>query len=96
LSPATFEAPRYARMGLKGARVVYGMECPRCGGPMRLISVIEDPAVARKILEHLGLPARPPPRGRRWGGQLELALDEAPEPALDLLDPRLDDDADPA
>ena len=29
--------------------------CPRCAGPMRLISVIEDPAVIRAILTHLGL-----------------------------------------
>lgn len=61
---------------------------------MRLIAVIEDPAVARKILEHLGLPARPPPRGRPgWRGQQELAFDEPPEPKL--LDPPFDD-TDPA
>ena len=60
--------------------------CPRCQGPMRLIAVIEDPHIARKILEHLGLPARPPPTGRAaWPGQQELALDDDPEP--DLLDP---------
>ena len=38
--------------------------CPRCAGPMRLISVIEDPAVIRAILTHLGLlnaPARAGP-----------------------------------
>jgi hypothetical protein len=34
--------------------------CPRCSGPMRLIAAIEDPAVARRILVHLGLPARAP------------------------------------
>ena len=28
---------------------------------MALIAAIEDPAVARKILEHLALPARAPP-----------------------------------
>jgi hypothetical protein len=41
------------------------LECPRCGAPMRLIAVINDPAVIRKILEHLGLRlanARPVPR----------------------------------
>ena len=37
--------------------------------------VIEDQGVARKILEHLGLPARAPPRGRPWrSGQQQLAL----------------------
>jgi Putative transposase len=45
------------------------LECPRCGGRMTLIATIDDPAVIRKILAHLGLsterpdarPARPPP-----------------------------------
>jgi hypothetical protein len=35
--------------------------CPRCGSTLRLIAAIEDPAVARKILECLNLPARSPP-----------------------------------
>jgi hypothetical protein len=41
--------------------------CPRCQGPMRVISIIEDQPVIRKILTHLGLwdeppRQRPPPR----------------------------------
>ena len=35
--------------------------CPRCGGRLRHIATILDGRVARKILEHLGLPARAPP-----------------------------------
>jgi hypothetical protein len=38
--------------------------CARCGFPMRVLSVIEDPPVVRKILDHLGLwqaHQRPPP-----------------------------------
>jgi len=35
--------------------------CPRCGSTLRLIAAIEDPAVARRILECLKLPARSPP-----------------------------------
>jgi hypothetical protein len=39
--------------------------CPDCGGEMRIISFIEELAVVRKILEHLGLwedqEPRPPP-----------------------------------
>ena len=49
--------------------------CPRCAGPMRLVSVIAEERVARRILEHLGLPARAPPCGRPWRSgphQLEL------------------------
>ena len=31
------------------------LECPRCKGPMRVIALIDDEAVIRKILTHLGL-----------------------------------------
>ena len=45
------------------------LACPRCGGCLRLIAVIDDPAVVERILRHLGLstdipearPARAPP-----------------------------------
>jgi hypothetical protein len=47
------------------------LACPRCGGRLRLIALIEASAVARRILTHLGLaadvprptPARAPPTG---------------------------------
>ena len=59
---------------------------------MRFIAIIEDESVAQRILHHLGLPARPPPRGRPgWGDQQELPLEPAPEPGL--LDPPFHDDA---
>jgi hypothetical protein len=48
------------------------LACPRCGDRMELIAAIEDPDVARRILTHLGLPARAPPRGRPWRRQLLL------------------------
>jgi len=31
------------------------LECPKCQGPMRIIALIDDPHVVRRILEHLGL-----------------------------------------
>ena len=31
------------------------LECPKCKGPMRVIALIDDKAVIRKILRHLGL-----------------------------------------
>ncbi len=37
------------------------LECPRCGSRMRILAAIEDPSVAGKILDCLGLPSRPPP-----------------------------------
>jgi len=36
--------------------------CPQCGGALPLMAAIEDPAVIVKILAHLGLPTRAPPR----------------------------------
>ena len=62
---------------MKRAYAVDVLVCPRCQGPMRLVSVIQDERVARRILEHLGLPARAPPRGRPWRApQAQLALDD--------------------
>ena len=36
--------------------------CPQCGGTLKIIAAIEEPAVIVRILTHLGLPARAPPR----------------------------------
>ena len=36
--------------------------CPQRGGDWKIIAAIEEPAVIVKILTHLGLPARAPPR----------------------------------
>ena len=41
------------------------LTCPKCSGKMKVISVIEDENVIKKILKHLGLwdqKARPPPK----------------------------------
>jgi hypothetical protein len=40
---------------------VDALRCPRCGSTLRLIAAIEDPMVARRILDCLELPARAPP-----------------------------------
>ena len=43
------------------------LTCPNCGGTMRVLAFIEEAAVIRKILDHLGLwdvPKRQPKRGR--------------------------------
>jgi hypothetical protein len=38
------------------------LACPRCGGRLRLIATLHDPAVIRKILAHVGLaPSGPSP-----------------------------------
>ena len=36
--------------------------CPNCGGAVKIIAAIEDPPVRVRILAHLGLPTRGPPR----------------------------------
>jgi hypothetical protein len=36
--------------------------CPQCGGEFKIIAAIEEPALIVRILTHLGLPARAPPR----------------------------------
>jgi hypothetical protein len=44
---------------------VFGIDiehCPHCGGTLKIIAAIEQPAVIAKILAHLGLPTRAPPR----------------------------------
>ena len=46
---------------LKRVFEIDALRCPRCGSTMRLIAAIEDPAIARRILACIGLPARAPP-----------------------------------
>ena len=52
--------------------------CPRCQGPMRLISLVESPAVIRRILAHLGLHAAPVRAGPRLtvrAGRIDALLE---------------------
>ena len=37
------------------------LNCPRCGGRMRVVAAVTSPTGIRQSLEHLGLPARAPP-----------------------------------
>jgi len=58
--------------------------CPRCEGAMRPLAVVYDERTARKILTHLGLPSRAPPRGRaRSRGQLDLPAAFAHQEGID-------------
>jgi hypothetical protein len=64
-------APRHAR-GYAWAdlmRRIFGLDvlaCPRCGGRLRLIALVEEAAVIDRILRHLGLPNTvPAPRPAR-------------------------------
>ena len=54
--------------------------CPICGGQMRLIAFITNTAVARKILEHIGVDSQPPritpPRGPPLWDNCDASADE--------------------
>jgi hypothetical protein len=50
------------------------LQCSRCQGKMRLIARIEEPDVARKILEHLGLRAESLPTLRAQAPPVTLEL----------------------
>ena len=54
--------------------------CPRCGGRLRLLATIQDPAVIRAILDCLNLPSRAPPLApaRREPTELEPHFGELP------------------
>jgi len=51
----------WARL-LKGVFDIDIEHCPHCGGTLKIIAAIENPAVIAKILAHFGLSARAPPR----------------------------------
>jgi hypothetical protein len=56
------------------------LTCPKCSRRMRVISTITEPAVVRKMLDHLGVRASPLPRAPArdpdWE-QVDLGLDDA-------------------
>ncbi len=47
--------------------------CPNCGGDLKIIAAILEAPVIEKILTHLGLQARAPPRAPARGSQLQAA-----------------------
>ena len=54
------------------------LTCPKCFGKMKVISVIEDEDVIKKILKHLGLwqvKPRPPPKATRPTKVHEYSID---------------------
>ncbi len=67
------DAPTAARARSTWARLIHKvyevdpLECPKCKGPMRVISLIEDSDVIRRILRHLGLWAPQQPLRRNHG-----------------------------
>ena len=64
------------------------LQCPKCKGPMRVIALIDDPGVIRRILEHLGLwapeaPQRgPPAQAPEWPANALIPLTYHPLPDI--------------
>ena len=50
-----------ARARKGGVGEEFPLQCPACGGDIRLIAFITEPGPIRKILTHLGEPREPPP-----------------------------------
>ncbi|MEM6531669.1 MAG: transposase [Myxococcota bacterium] len=42
------------------------LECPKCGGRMRIVATVTEPRTIRSILTSVGLPADSPSRGPRF------------------------------
>lgn len=61
------------------------LACVRCGGRFRLLALIEDRAVVRRILTHLGLPTEVPrPRPPRAPPRLVSFLPPDDDPLLEI------------
>jgi len=54
------------------------LECPKCSAPMHVIALIDDAAVIRRILEHLG----------RWAPRQERQNQRAPPGATGINWPK--------
>jgi hypothetical protein len=73
------------------------LACPRCGGRLRLIALIDEAAVIERILTHLGVPpeipaprpARAPPL--RVVDHSQAALDDGPRCSTPVPDDLPDD-----
>ena len=87
IAPGEVDEREAARVRSTWARLIHKvyevdpLECPKCKGPMRVIALIDDKAVIRKILTHLGLWAPQIPAGKGPGPPAPDSP-EAPAPIL--------------
>jgi len=51
------------------------LACTHCGGRLRILTTIRGPEVTRKILDHLGIPSRPPPLAAAVLSELPFAFE---------------------
>jgi hypothetical protein len=85
MSPKEFRQ-NWARL-IKKIYEVAPLVCPKCQGAMRVISVIEDPLIIKKILKHLGLWETrnhdPPPENSSYIPELTYDDSDSQIPAYD-------------
>jgi hypothetical protein len=64
------------------------LECPRCGGRLRLLVAIHSPDAQHAILDCLGLPSRAPPLAPAAENSIDADIDDQPDrtgtPDVDL------------
>ena len=63
------------------------LACPRCGGRLTLVALIEDPAVIARVLRHLGLPTDMPEAQPARAPPLHLVVDAPPTEVAGEPDP---------
>jgi hypothetical protein len=91
---ASHLTPRRLRWAALLQRVfeIDALRCPRCGSTLRLIAAIEDPAIARRILACIGLPARAPPTRPAASSDASFAYASQVEEPRDVDQRPLDED----
>jgi hypothetical protein len=83
-APGLDETPRHTPRRLSWAelmRRVFAidvLECPNCGGPMRILAAIHPPETTRAMLECLKLPSRAPPTDPSRSEEAENLVDATP------------------
>jgi hypothetical protein len=63
-SPNLLRSVRAACCGLPLLQRTFGLDvlqCPKCGGRMKLVAAIRDPVEIARLCENLGEPTEPPP-----------------------------------
>ena len=75
-APAQLRAPQARATEWARLKRVFEIDlehCPNCGGKLEIIAAIVDAPVIERILNHLGLQARAPPRAPARGYMLHAA-----------------------
>lgn len=58
------------------------LECPKCAGRLEVIAYIAEAAVAKRILDHLGMDSQAPPLARARAPEGDAPGDPGPDYAV--------------